>query len=109
MRKSGRLMRQSRYGPCVVFKDEAVATLWGAYEGAVKPDLDPRSNGACYDGSDIALLGKDVSTLAVCSPPLLLSTCVSLKSMRCASGAGNRARCLPTAYPNAKHRRQLSN
>ena len=43
MRKSGRLMRQSCYGPCVVFRNEAEATPLGAYEGAVKPDLDPGS------------------------------------------------------------------
>jgi hypothetical protein len=33
MRKTGRLMRRSCYGPCVVFKDEALAPRWGAYEG----------------------------------------------------------------------------
>ena len=35
MRKSGRLMGQSCYGPCVAFKDEAWPPRWGAYEGIV--------------------------------------------------------------------------
>jgi hypothetical protein len=43
MRKSGRLMRESCYGPCFVFRTEAEATL-GAYEGAVKAELDPGSD-----------------------------------------------------------------
>jgi hypothetical protein len=39
MRKSGQLMRQSCYGPCVVFKDEGVATPWGAYDGWSTQDV----------------------------------------------------------------------
>jgi hypothetical protein len=37
MRKRGQLMRQSCYGPCVVFKNEAVATPLG--DVAVKADF----------------------------------------------------------------------
>jgi len=36
MRKTGQWWGESCYGPCVVFKDEAVATPWGRMRGAVK-------------------------------------------------------------------------
>jgi hypothetical protein len=46
------VMGQSCCGPCVVLKDEAVATSWGAYEGTVAPGLDPEA--ATVDGSHFA-------------------------------------------------------
>jgi hypothetical protein len=36
-------MRRRCCGPCVVFRNEDVATFGGRMTGAVKPDLDPGS------------------------------------------------------------------
>ena len=68
IRKSGRLIRQSCYGPCVVFKDEPWHPRWGCMRGQSNPVL---FLAATLDGSHFAIVkeeSEERALLAICTP-----------------------------------------